>query len=132
MESAVQVRRAIKLQELYIIIIIIVIALNFSDPFIKSLIFHTQSSYPEIQMIVKKYEKQTEDIKSKSFYQKLLGDVLDKIPIKDLDNMIDYHKVMSISTGANVGLVTENVKPFTIIRLFNKLFEYLHVRKVFF
>jgi len=99
------------------------IALNFSDPFIKSLIFKSKSPFSEIKVIVKKYENQNDDVQRDSLYKNLLGDVLDKMPGFELDNMQAYHKTMSISTGINVGLITQDYRKHSVIRIFYKLYE---------
>ena len=105
--------------------ILIDISFNFSDPFIKSLIYLKSSVYPELSQLLKKYEKTNFDSTNELFYKTLLADVLDKFSGKELDAMQDYHKILSISTGVNIGLVTSDYKKKSIMRVYEKLFKEL-------
>lgn len=79
---------------------------NFSEPFIKSLLYQTNSPYPEVTALIKKYDKLAEEmsINSPHFMKSLIEDVLAKFSNSEFDIMTTYHKNISTATGVNVGL----------------------------
>lgn len=107
---------------------------NFSEAFVKSLIYQSTSSYPEILAIVKKYEKLSEEnmgvVNGPNFFQNLLEDVLSKFSHSEIDIMMTYHKNMSISTGINVGLSTSDNKKDCVINIMNRMLEKMKVKLI--
>lgn len=102
---------------------------NFSEPFIRSLIYQGNSPYPEVLAIVKKYEKLSEDIQNPKFFEVLLADILGKFSNSDLDMMTAYHKNISIATGHNVGLSVQDNSQFCIMKVMEKMFLEIQVIK---
>jgi hypothetical protein len=84
------------------------ISTNFSEPFIRGLLFQVNSQYPEVVAINKKYEKVQEDISSPKFFAQLLEDLLSKFGNSEIDIMTTYHNSLSRATGINVGLSTDD------------------------
>jgi hypothetical protein len=82
---------------------------NFSEAFIRSLIFQTNTNYSEIIAIIKKYEK-IDDLGSDRMFQSLLEDVLQRFNNSEIDIMTTYHSNISKATGINVGLITGDCK----------------------
>ena len=97
------------------------ISLNFSEPFIKSIVYQTNSCFPEINLIVKKYEKISEDLSNPKFFEILLADILGKFSNSDLDVMTGYHKNISVATGINVGLSTQDNSKMCTMKLIDNL-----------
>jgi hypothetical protein len=102
------------------------ISSNFSENFIKSLIFVTDSPYPEINAVVKKFDKLCEENpninSSGNYFQMLLEDVLGKFSNSEIDIMTTFHKNVSIATGMNVGLTTTDHKRDSVIRVAERMF----------
>jgi hypothetical protein len=92
------------------------ISTNFSEPFIKSIVYQNNSGYSEINAIVKKYEKFSEDLSNPKYFEILLADILGKFSNSDLDVMTGYHKNISIATGINVGLSTQDNSKSCVIK----------------
>lgn len=95
------------------------ISINFSENFIKSLIFQVNSIYPEVIAIVKKYEKTSDELSGEEFYKSILEDVLSKFEPSEFNAMQSFHKSLSIAAGENIGLKTYNFKQKSIISLSN-------------
>ena len=109
-------------------IYILDITFNFSENFIKSLIFQTNSEFPEILAIFKKFEKTSEDYTDESFYVTILEDVLSKFEPSEFNAMQAYHKNLSIATGQNVGLKIFDFKLKSIIKITE--FIYYRIKEV--
>lgn len=113
------------------------IANNFSEPFLKSLLYQTHSIYPEIQAIAKKYDKINDDNfafnnnssldinNDYSIFQCLLEDVLSKFSNSEFDIMTIYHQNLSKATGINLGLTANNVKKSSPLYVLNRMFKVL-------
>jgi hypothetical protein len=86
------------------------ISCNFSEPFVRSLLFQVNSQYPEVLALTKKYEKVQDDISSSKFFGLLLEDVLSKFSNSEIDIMTNYHTSLSKATGVNIGLSTTDAK----------------------
>ena len=93
------------------------ITVNFSENFIKSLIFQVNSEFPEIIAIVKKYEKTSQDYTEEDLYKNILEDILSKFEPSEFNSMQSFHKSLSIATGENVGLKTFDYKQKSILKL---------------
>ena len=95
---------------------------NFSEQFVKSLIFQTNSPYTEILAIAKKYEKLSDEISSENFFKNILEELLSKFSKSEFATMQQYHKSISICTGMNVCLVTNDFKQKSVYRIIEKFF----------
>lgn len=114
---------------------------NFSEPFLKSLVFQTNSHYVEVQAIVKKYDKLTEenfsnnnnssiDINDNNMFQGLLEDVLNKFSNSEFDVMTIHHQNLSKATGINLGLTTSDIKKSSPLYVLNKMMKVLSKVKI--
>jgi len=112
------------------------VATNFSEPFLKSLIFQTNSPYAEVLLIVKKFDKLTEenfsdnnnssiDINDYGVFQVLLEDVLSKFSNSEFDVMTIHHQNLSKATGINLGLTTSDIKKSSPVYVLNKMIKVL-------
>jgi len=112
------------------------IAMNFSEPFLKGLVFQTNSSYAEVQSLARKFDKLTEenftnnnnssvDINDPAIFQALLEDVLGKFSNSEFDVMTIHHQNLSKATGINLGLTTGNVKKSSPLYVLNKMLKVL-------
>jgi hypothetical protein len=105
------------------------VTFNFSEPFLRSLIYMNNSQYSEVLAIVKKYERMFDDkdntinINSPSFFQNLLEDVLAKFSNSEIDIMTTYHKNISIATGVNVGLSLNDNKNDSFLKIMERVYE---------
>lgn len=99
------------------------ISINFSENFIKSLIFQVNSNFPEVLAIVKKYEKISDELTGEEFYKSILEDVLSKFEPSEFNAMQSFHKSLSIAAGENIGLKTYDFKQKSIIQLSNLFFN---------
>ena len=110
------------------------IATNFSEPFLKSLLFQTNSPYAEVHAIVKKFDKLTEenfannnnssiDVNDYGFFQGLLEDVLSKFSNSEFDVMTIHHQNLSKATGINLGLTTSDIKKSSPLYVLNKMMK---------
>jgi hypothetical protein len=99
------------------------ISSNFSEPFLRGLLFQVNSTYPEIIAINKKYEKVQEDISSPSFFAGLLEDILSKFSNSEIDIMTTYHNSLSKATGINVGISTDDMKKECIISVVSDILQ---------
>jgi len=84
------------------------VTINFSDQFIRALIFQNHSIYSEINQIHSKHENQSDDFYSESFYNTVFDEIKSKITDDDLIKMEYYHKDMSLATGISVGLINNS------------------------
>jgi hypothetical protein len=100
------------------------VTLNFSEPFIKSLLFQTNSQFSEVVALHKKYEKLAEEVNSSSanFFKNLIEDVLGRFSNTEFNNMTAYHRGVSIATGVNVGLVESDNKQECFLKSIEKVF----------
>jgi hypothetical protein len=98
---------------------------NFSEPFIKSLLYQTNSNYAEVIALIKKYEKLADEINpcSAGFLQSFIEDVLAKFSNSEFDIMTTYHKNISIATGVNVGFVTNDYKKDCFLKVLERFYE---------
>lgn len=110
------------------------IAMNFSEPFLKSLVFHNNSHYQEIQAIVKKYDNLTEEnfeinnnsdinFDDNAVIQELMQDVLGKFSNSEFDVMAIHHQTLSKATGINIGLTTNNIKKGSPLYVINRMMK---------
>ncbi len=91
------------------------------------MIFQINSPFPEILAIVRKYEKLSEEITSENFFKNILEELLSKFSKSEFSSMQQYHKNISIATGMNVGLVTNDFKQKSIYRLIERYFYKIKV-----
>ena len=110
------------------------ICLNFSEPFINFLVNcssyqgmtnEEMSDYKEVNNIKKKIKKTFKDnfdINNSEHYQKVLEEVLKNMSKKELEQMINYHKVLSSATGINVGLFSEDYRKNSFMFVIHKMF----------
>jgi hypothetical protein len=100
------------------------VTLNFSEPFIKSLLFQSNSQFSEVIALHKKYEKLAEEVNSSSanFFKHLIEDVLGRFSNSEFNNMTAYHRGVSIATGVNVGLVESDNKQECFLKNIEKVF----------
>lgn len=101
------------------------ISANFSEPFIKSMIYQNNSSHPEIQSIIKKHEKLADeyDLNSAEYLKTLIEEVLSKFSNSEFDIMTSYHKNISIATGINVGLAMADYKKHSVTKIAERMFS---------
>jgi hypothetical protein len=105
------------------------ISTNFSEPFIKSLVYQINPIYNEINSIIKKHDNLIDemDINSEEYLKILIEDVLSKYTNSEFDIMTAYHKNISLATGVNVGLAMADHKHDSVCkiaeRMFNKIKE---------
>jgi hypothetical protein len=97
------------------------ISSNFSEPFIRGLLFQVNSIFPEITAINKKYEKVQEDISSPTFFAGLLEDILSKFSNSEIDIMTTYHNSLSKATGINIGISTDDMKKECVIKVIDDI-----------
>lgn len=93
------------------------------------MVFQTNSYYPEIIAIFKKYEKTSDDYTDESFLRSIMEDVLSKFEPSEFNSMQAFHHSISLATGENVGLKTFNFKQRSIIKLSEYI--YLKIKEVF-
>lgn len=109
------------------------VCLNFSEPFI-SLLVSSSTNYQgedmmsdykeinEIKKIIKKKLKDGFDLNNTQHYQIVLQEVLKHMSKSELDIMINYHKNLSIATGHNVGLFSDDYKKHSFLMMMHKMF----------
>lgn len=104
------------------------VSTNFSDAFVRSLVYQTNSIYPEILAVSKKYQKQQEYSNTMEYFENLLSDVLSKFSNSELDVMTSYHKNISVATGTNIGLAIQDNSQFSFLKTLKIMFEDLAVK----
>lgn len=118
------------------------ICYNFSEPFVNHLVCNNtnfqgeemMSDYKEINEIKKKIKKQFKDgfdITNTSHYQIVLQEVLKHMSKSELDIMINFHKNLSISTGVNVGLFSDDYRKHSFLIVMHKLIYKIKAEKDF-
>ena len=116
------------------------ISSNFSEPFIYSLIAqHTNvngeeilSDYKEINEMrikLRKMFKESIDLSNPNHYQPVLQQILKPFQKEKLDLMMDNHKNLSIASGVNIGLFSDNHKRHSFISQMHKLFYKIKTEK---
>ncbi len=108
---------------------------NFSEPFLRGLVFQQNSKFKEVKYIMEKYDRLTEeaflnndnrgiDINNDyDIFQLLLEDVLKKFTNSDLDIMTLQHMTLSKATGINLGLTSNNVKKGSPLNVITKMYK---------
>lgn len=98
---------------------------NFSEPFLKSLLYQTNSNYSEVIALIKKYEKLADEINpcSSGFLKSFMEDVLGKFSNSEFNIMTTYHMNISIATGVNVGFITNDYKQDCFLKILEKFYE---------
>jgi len=107
------------------------ISANFSEPFIKSLVYQINPTYNEINTIIKKHDNLIDDmdINSEEYLKILIEDVLSKFTNSEFDIMTAYHKNISIATGVNVGLAMADHKHHSVSKIAERMFNKVKERK---
>jgi hypothetical protein len=110
---------------------------NFSEQYIQSIVYMNNSPIPEIQKIVKFFDKYNEEnfnssnfqsfSRRNSFSEVLKEQILNKLTSDQLIEMKNFHKIISRSTGFNMGLITEDEKENSFLNVFDK---YLKIKEV--
>jgi len=113
---------------------------TFSEQYIQSIIYMNNSSIPEIQKIVKFFEKYNEENFNSSNYQSfsrrnsfgelLKEQILNKLSTNQLIEMENFHKIISRATGFNIGLITEDEKENSFLCVFDKYVKINQVTKL--
>jgi hypothetical protein len=109
------------------------VSLNFSEPFISLLVSNStnylgetmMSDYKEINDIKKTIKKKLKDgfdLNNTQHYQIVLQEVLKHMSKSELDIMINYHKNLSVATGHNVGLFSDDYKKNSFSMMMHKMF----------
>lgn len=108
------------------------ISSNFSEPFIKSLVYQINPSHSEINTIIKKHDKLIDEMdqNSSEYLKILIEDVLSKFSNSEFDIMTAYHKNISIATGVNVGLVMADYKQECVTRITERMFNKIKEGKI--
>lgn len=104
---------------------------NFSEPFIYYLISYNvnangeeiYSDYKEVNDLKSKLRKMFKDnidLSDPNYYQPVLHEILRPFYKNNLDNMMEYHKNLSIATGVNVGLYMADHKKNSFVNIMHK------------
>ena len=102
---------------------------NFSEQFIQSIVYMNNSSIPEIQKIVSFFEKYNEEnynysnyhsfSRRNSFGEVLKEQILNKLTASQLLETENFHKIISMASGFNIGLITEDEKENSFLFVFD-------------
>lgn len=113
---------------------------NFSEPFIYSIVSYNTningeevfSDYKEINELktkIRKIIKESFDLGNPNHYQPVLQEILRPFQRDKIDEMIAYHKTVSIASGVNVGLFNDNYKRHSFTSMMHKLFYKIKIEK---
>lgn len=113
------------------------ISQNFSENFLKSIIYMSNSPYIEIKNIAKYFQRYNEDIansnnnfstSSKSDFMEILKEqILTKFSQKQIKEIQRHHKNLSRATGINVGLILDDEAKNSFLEIYDEFFRYQNV-----
>jgi len=114
------------------------IKLNFSESFLQSMVYMSNSPFGEIRSIVAFFEKFNEDnfnssnfsasvVNKSNFMETLKEQVLNNFSREEINEMQSFHRTLSRATGMNVGFIVEDESKQCFIEVFNEFMKKLEV-----
>lgn len=106
---------------------------NFSEAYLQSVIYMSNSPFKEIKNIVVFFEKFNEDsfnsssfssvVNKENFMETLKEQVLSNFSHKEIREMQSFHKTLSRATGMNVGFIVEDERKHCFLEVFNEFMK---------